>query len=205
MSDKRKQPEFWEAAFTDKREMWGWEPSKSAILTSKLFADNGVKDVLIPGIGYGRNASVFIENGMSVTGIEISQTAIDIADNHFNNLRIYHGSVTDMPYDQQKYSGIFCYALVHLLAYEERVKLVRDCYEQLTKGGYMVFTTVTKEAPIYGQGKYLGDDRYELFGGVNMYFYSEASIEEEFGSYGLFEVDEIEENYPFYVIKCRKP
>lgn len=44
-----------------------------------------VKNILIPGIGYGRNAQVFRENGMSVTGIEISQTAIDLAKKHFGD------------------------------------------------------------------------------------------------------------------------
>ena len=34
-----------------------------------------VKDILIPGVGYGRNAKVFIDNGINVTGIEISKTA----------------------------------------------------------------------------------------------------------------------------------
>lgn len=65
--------EFWEEAFKDKQEMWGLEPAKSTILTKDFFVENKVKTVLIPGIGYGRNAQIFSDNGMSVTGIEISQ------------------------------------------------------------------------------------------------------------------------------------
>lgn len=68
----------------------GFEPSQSTVLTSDFFVENNVKNVLIPGIGYGRNAQIFIENGMTVTGIEISQTAIDLAYKHFgNNLTIF--------------------------------------------------------------------------------------------------------------------
>jgi len=29
-----------------------------------------LKNILIPGIGYGRNARIFLEQGMAVTGIE---------------------------------------------------------------------------------------------------------------------------------------
>ena len=109
-------PEFWEKSFSEKQEMWGFEPAKSAILTKEFFLQQGVKTVLVPGFGYGRNAQVLKENGMQVTGIEISQTAIDMAVKHYGNeMTIYHGSVTDMPFDNKKYDGIFCYALIHLL------------------------------------------------------------------------------------------
>lgn len=204
MKDEHEKPEFWEAAFTDKREMWGWEPAKSAIIAKDLFVQKGVKDVLIPGIGYGRNAEVFIQSGMTVTGIEISKTAITIAEKHFNNLPIHHGSVTDMPFDDKKYDGIFCYGLIYLLDTNERAKLINDCYNQLSEGGQMVFTALSKEAKTYGQGKWLSEDRYELFGGVKMYFYDEASIQSEFGGAGLYAVEKVMENYPFYLVRCRK-
>lgn len=58
--------------------------------------------MLIPGIGYGRNAQIFRDNGMKVTGIEISGTAIEMAKKHYgSDMTIYHGSVTDMPFDDQ--------------------------------------------------------------------------------------------------------
>ncbi len=197
--------EFWEEAFKDKHEMWGWEPAKSAVLTKDLFIENGVKKVLIPGIGYGRNAQVFRDNGMDVTGIEISQTAIDIAQKHFgSDLTLHHGSVTDMPFDSNLYDGIFCYGLIYLLDTTEREKLIMDCYNQLTENGWMVFTAITKEAQTYGQGTNIGKDRFEMFGGVKIFFYDQETIAEEFGKSGLFEITEVQEDYPFYVIKCRK-
>jgi len=199
------QPEFWEKSFTEKQEMWGFEPAKSAVLTKDFFVAHGVKDVLVPGFGYGRNAEVLRENGMKVTGIEISQTAIEMARKHYGNeMTIYHGSVTEMPFDKEMYDGVFCYALIHLLDGSERKKLIQDCYAQLRVGGYMVFTVISKEAPTYGKGRYLSKDRYEMFGGVNMYFYDRESIQAEFGNAGLFEVSEVTENYPFYLIKCKK-
>lgn len=197
--------DFWEKAFKDKQEMWGLEPAKSAVLTIDFFVEHKVKNILIPGIGYGRNAQIFRDNGMPVTGIEISQTAIDLAQKHFgDNLTIYHGSVTEMPFDDNLYNGIFCYALIHLLDKEERVKLINDCYNQLTEKGCMVFTTITKEAQTYGQGTCISKDRFEMFGGVKMFFYDKETIHEEFGNAGLFEIAEVTENYPFYLIKCKK-
>ncbi|MFB5946597.1 class I SAM-dependent methyltransferase [Albibacterium profundi] len=197
--------EFWEEAFRDKQEMWGFEPAPSAILTKDLFVEKGIKSMLIPGIGYGRNAQIFRENDIEVTGIEISETAIELARKHYGtDMTIHHGSVSDMPFDNNRYDGIFCYALIHLLGREERTKLIADCYDQLTENGYMIFTAITKEAKTYGQGKQLSKDRFEMFGGVKMFFYDRESIQKEFGKYGLVEVKEVTENFPFFWIKCFK-
>jgi SAM-dependent methyltransferase len=197
--------EFWEDNFVEKQEMWGLEPSKSAVLAKDFFVENSIKDILIPGIGYGRNAQVFRENGITVTGIEISKTAIDLAAKHFGtDLKIYHGSVIDMPFDTNHYDGIFCYALIHLLDSDEREKLIRDCYNQLSENGYMIFIAITKEAQTYGKGKFVSKDRYEIFEGVKMFFYDKESVHAEFDKFGLFEIIALEESFPFFFITCRK-
>lgn len=185
--------------------MWGFETAKSTVLACDFFIQQKVKNVLIPGIGYGRNAQIFMDNGMTVTGIEISKTAIDLAHKHFgNDLHIHHGSVTEMPFDDMQYDGIYCYALIHLLNKKDREKLIRDCFNQLTENGFMIFTTVTKQAQIYGHGTCIDKDRFELFGGVKMFFYDRESIQEEFGKAGLFEIKDVMDIYPFYFIKCKK-
>lgn len=197
--------EFWEEAFKDKQEMWGLNPAKSSVLTKDFFVEQKVKSVLIPGIGYGRNAQIFRDNGMTVTGIEISETAIDLGLKHFGNeMKIYHGSVTEMPFDNNLYDGIYCYGLIYLLDKQERAKLIQDCYNQLSENGFMVFTAITKQAVTYGQGTELSKDRFEMFGGVKIFFYDNETISEEFTNTGLFEVTEVTENYPFYLIKCKK-
>lgn len=202
---KQNMKEFWEEAFKDKHEMWGLTPAKSTVLTKDFFVENGVKSVLIPGIGYGRNAQIFRENGMTVTGIEISQTAISLSQKHFGkDLKIYHGSVTEMPFDDILYDGIYCYGLIYLLNIEERKNLIQQCYNQLAANGCMVFTAITKEAPIYEQGTCISKDTFEMFGGVQIFFYDRVTIEEDFFENGLFEITEIIENYPFYLIKCKK-
>lgn len=204
-NNEDKKPEFWEQAFDEKQEMWGFEPAKSAVIAKDFFVQQATKSILVPGIGYARNAQLFVDNGMAVTGIEISKTAIEMARKHYGNtMKIYHGSVTDMPFDNNKYDGIFCYALIHLLAENERAKLIKDCYNQLSENGYMIFTAISKEAHTYGQGKFISNDRYEIFDGVQMFFYDEASIKAEFEAYGLIEIIPISESQPFFLIKCKK-
>ncbi|MEK3660513.1 class I SAM-dependent methyltransferase [Paenibacillus sp. FSL F4-0236] len=205
--------EFWESSFIEKQTMWGFEPTDSAIATKDFFLERNVKDILVPGIGYGRNAKVFIESGINVTGIEISQTAIDLARQNGIDISIFHGSVNDMPYDNNLYEGIFCHGLIHLLNHQEREKFIQDCYNQLKPGGYMIFTTVSKKAPMFGKGEPLDKDYFETKDGVKMFFYDSDTITQDFEPYGLVEFSEIDEphkdmiNKPsinFLMVKCKK-
>jgi len=206
--------EFWEESFKDKKEMWGYEPADSAITTIELFKDKGFNKVLIPGFGYGRNAKIFRDHGFEVTGIEISETAIDLAIKHYGeDFKIHHGSVTNMPFDQDLYDGIYCYALIHLLSETERKKLIIDCYNQLNPNGYMVFIAISKLDARYGRGVEISKDRFKTTHGVNLFFYDSDSARNEFGDYGLIKTEEISEptmnidNKPsqkFIQIICRK-
>lgn len=209
----RDMTEFWESSFIEKQTMWGFEPTDSAIATKDFFLEKNVKDILIPGIGYGRNAKVFIDNGINVTGIEISKTAIDLAKENGLDISILHGSVTDMPFDNKLYDGIFSHALIHLLDNSEREKFIQDCYDQLKPNGYLVFTTVSQKAPMFGKGKQLDKDYFEIMEGVKMYFYDDDSIKQDFEKYGLVEISEIDEPNKntknalpihFLIIKCKK-
>ena len=206
--------EFWESSFRDKQEMWGLEPADSAIAAVDLFRKNGLTKILIPGFGYGRNAQLFNDNGFDVTGIEISETAIDLAKkNYGDHLKIYHGSVSAMPFDNEIYDGIFCYALIHLLSVKDRAKLIEDCSDQLRPDGYMVFIAISKSDIQYGDGNEISKDTFETRHGVTLFFYDSDSIKKEFGKFGLIESKEINEpamnvdNKPsrkFWQITCKK-
>ena len=197
--------EFWEEAFREKEEMWGFEPAKSAVLTKDFFITKGIKNLLIAGIGYGRNAQIFKESGIEVTGIEISKTAIALARKNYGpEMIIHHGSVTQMPFDNIQYDGIFCHALIHLLGSNERAKLIADCFSQLSRNGYMVFSTISKEASSYKMGKQIEKDRFEMHSGIKLFFYDPETIQQDFVKYGLIEVVEVSEDFPFYIIKCSK-
>lgn len=206
--------EFWESSFIEKQTMWGFEPAESAVLAKDIFVENKVKNILLPGIGYGRNAKIFLNNGIRVTGIEISQTAIDLARTENKlDIPIYHGSVTDMPFDNILYDGIFSYALIHLLNKPERKQFIKNCYNQLNTNGYMIFSTISKASPMYGKGTKLSKDRFKTANGANLFFYDEESIKQEFGKYGFIRSEPIEEpikfaaNHPpmqFTIVICQK-
>lgn len=206
--------EFWENKFSEIQTMWGIEPSDSAIQTKDFFVKQKIDDILIPGVGYGRNAKVFIDNGIKVTGIEIAKTAIELSNKICRlNCKIYHGSVTQMPFDNHIFQGIYCYALIHLLNKTGRKHLIQNCYNQLIENGYMFFLAVSTKAHMYGDGRKLSENRYEIENGLNVYFYNMESATEEFKNYGLIDIKEFDEPIKhmeneqpikFLMITCQK-
>jgi 2-polyprenyl-3-methyl-5-hydroxy-6-metoxy-1,4-benzoquinol methylase len=203
--------EFWEEAFKKKLVMWGEQPTTAAIETCEQFKSLGFQKILIPGFGYGRNARPFLDSGFEVAGIEISKTAIQLAYQRLGNeIKVFHGSVGDMPFDQDIYDGVFCHALIHLLGSDERQQLLTNCNAQIKSGGLMVFTTITKHASTYGMGEKLGKDFFKTKDGVEVFFYDQESIKQEFGRFGLVEATVVEESVQgkpatkFWKIVCRK-
>ena len=206
--------DFWEEKFKSEEMMWGQIPSDSAILVKDFFCEHKITNILIPGIGYGRNAKIFYDSGIHITGIEISKSAIKMAHKKISmNIPIHLGSVTEMPFDSKKYEGVFCYSLIHLLNKTERKYFIRNCYKQLLPNGYMFFVVISKKANIFGKGKKLSKDRYEILKGLNVYFYDELTIGREFNDFGLISVEEIDEPIKYmenepplkcYLIKCQQ-
>ena len=198
--------DYWESKFKEEGTAWKFEPSDSAIMTKNLFVANNINKILIPGVGYGRNAKLFVENGFQVTGIEISKTAIKLAKENGLNFKIHHGSITSMPFDKDKYDGIFCYATLHLLNKNERRKFLNACFSQLKNNGIMAFTVVSCKSNMYGLGKKLSNDRFEISKGLNVFFYNSESLTKEFSDFGLVEYKEIDEPIKYMVgydpLKC---
>lgn len=189
--------EYWESRFNNEGEMWGFEPSDSSITAARIFRSERLKNILVPGFGYGRNAKYFLENNFNVTGIEISESAIRLARDKGLNCIIHHGSVTSMPYDEEQFDAVFCYAMIHLLNKYERRTFLKACYSQLNKNGMMIFVVSSTDMDIYRRGRYLSKNRYEISGGLKVFFYDSESVLKEFSAFGMTECRDIEEPVKF--------
>ena len=203
---------YWETVFDDGA-IWGFEPADSAYLVADCFLKYGIKKVLIPGIGYARNATPFLDKDIQVAGIEISKAAIAIAQENNFNTSIYYGSVLDMPIDNKRYDGIYCYSLLHLFNKHERLQILKSCYEQLSDNGYMFFVVVSTKSEMYGRGRMLSKDRFEISKGLKVFFYEGSSIINEFCDFGLIEFYEFNEpikhmkdepDLKCFIVKCKK-
>ena len=71
--------DYWNGRFIREGQIWGDMPSRSAEYALELFRREGIRRILVPGAGYGRNTRLFSSNGFEVVGIEISEEAFRIA------------------------------------------------------------------------------------------------------------------------------
>ncbi|MBR9923133.1 MAG: class I SAM-dependent methyltransferase [Bacteroidetes bacterium] len=187
-------PEFWETAYSSNERMWGEQPTDNARTVLALMEKHKVKSILIPGFGYGRNAKVFYEKGIDVTGIEISETAIERARKHFGKeVTIHQGAVVDMPFDENLYQSVYCYSLLHLLNKAERKKLIADCYNQLVARGIMVFVALSANDKRFGVGEEIEKNTFHAPYGLNLHFYDKASVTAAFSDYNIIDLKEIKE------------
>lgn len=189
--------DYWESKFKTEGTLWQFEPSDSALLALDIFQSHNINKILIPGVGYGRNAKIFLDHGFNVTGIEIAKSAIELAKSNGLHFKIHHGSVTSMPFDNELYDGIFCYAVIHLLNKPERKTFLQACYNQLNAGGLMIFTVISINSDMYGKGKRLSRDRFEIADGISVYFYNSETVAKEFTPFGMIECRDINEPIKF--------
>ncbi len=142
---ERKIMDYWNKRYFNEGKIWGELPSKSANLALNLFKKYNVKSILVPGAGYGRNSKLFSENNLKVVGIEISNIAYEIARKFDPKTHFIHGSVLDMPFDEEKYDAIYSFNILHLFMRKERFLFLNKCHAQLNDNGIVFFVVFSEE------------------------------------------------------------
>jgi 2-polyprenyl-3-methyl-5-hydroxy-6-metoxy-1,4-benzoquinol methylase len=172
---KKNMKEFWNKRFMEKQCIWGNEPSNIAILCEKLFKENNVKDILIMGVGYGRNGKYFIENGYNVDGIEISEEAINIGKQFAPKINFINGSVLDMSLNK-KYDAIFCYDIMQLFRKNERKMIAKNCIKHCKDNGIIMLSCLSINDVLFGKGNEIEENTFEIREGLTVHFSNEKEM-----------------------------
>jgi SAM-dependent methyltransferase len=185
--------EYWNKRFTDGRKIWGDSPSKTAEYALKLFKNKNLYNILVPGSGYGRNTKLFSDANYQVVGIEISKSAIDIAQQFNPKTQVFQGSVLDMPFNNEKYDGIYCHNVLHLFLQKERIVFLKKCYKQLKNGGFAFFSVFSDNEGSFGKGKKIEENTFESKPWRPAHYFTEIDLIDHFKEYSVIETGEIEE------------
>jgi SAM-dependent methyltransferase len=172
--------EYWNNRFLKEEKIWGAIPSKTAFIALELFQEYEIKSILIPGAGYGRNARLFTENSFKLTGIEISDKAIEIAQQFDPKLRMLKGDVVNMPFNDEFYDAIYCFNVLHLFNYEMRILFLKKCATHLNMGGLMFFVVFSEKEPSYGKGKLTECNTFESKPGRPVHYFTEDDLFDHF-------------------------
>ena len=178
--------DYWNGRFIREGQIWGDMPSRSAEYALELFQRNGVRRMLVPGAGYGRNTRLFSSNGFEVVGIEISEEAFRIAKKFDEKAKFYNRSVFDMPHDGE-YDALYCFNLLHLFLESERALLLSRCREKLREGGFAFFVVFSELEKSFGKGRRLEHNTFESKPGRAAHYFTEGDLLEHFRDFSLIE------------------
>jgi 2-polyprenyl-3-methyl-5-hydroxy-6-metoxy-1,4-benzoquinol methylase len=166
---------YWNQRFIKERHIWGTEPSNVAVKCKTIFDENDVRDILVMGIGYGRNGRYFVENNFNVDGIEYSEEAINIGKMYCPKINFINGSVLTAKLNK-KYDAIFCYSILHLFQANDRKILIENCIRHCNENGIIIISCCSTKDKAFGIGKKIEENTYEIKPGKIMHFFTEDEI-----------------------------
>jgi 2-polyprenyl-3-methyl-5-hydroxy-6-metoxy-1,4-benzoquinol methylase len=189
--------EYWNVRFKNEGEVWGKEQSLSAKLAAEVFKRYSVKTILAPGCGYGRNCLYFAKLGFSVTGIDVSTTAIEIAKKNAeecnSNIKYIIGDVLQVLPTDKKYEGIFAHNLLHLFLESDRMKLINGLKGSLKKSGILVVNVFSVNDPSFGEGVQVEENTFFESDGHCSHYFTKDELLCYFNDLTSITVREIEE------------
>ncbi len=194
MFSKNEMQDYWDSRFLREGYIWSEKPSESAKYANRLFNKYDIIDLLILGIGYGRNSLPFLESGYNVSGIEISEAAIELLKKTdlSNKIKIFNGSILDMPFEDIKYDAIFSFNVFHLFNRKARQTVIDKCKSQLKPNGLIFFTVISELESGYGDGIKIEENTFEKKG-KPVHFFTDEDLKQHFSKFEIIESDLIDE------------
>ena len=122
-----------------------------------------------PGPGY---LSIELANSAKykVTGLEISKTFIEIAQNNAKkanvNVGFHHGNASDMPFEDKTFDFIICVAAFK--NFSQPVEAIREMYRVLKPNGRACIVDLRRDVPLEEINKHVQNDLH--MSGFNAYF-----------------------------------
>lgn len=179
--------EYWDKRFLAEGKIWGELPSRTAIHALEIFQSNGVRNVLVPGSGYGRNTKLFSTSGLDVTGIEVSEIACEVAREFDPLSHHFNASVLDMSFLEDTYDAVYGFNILHLFRKDDRKLFISSCLEKLNPNGVMFFTVFSEKEDSYGKGGEVEKDTYESKPGRPTHYFTENDLREHFKNMTIIE------------------
>jgi SAM-dependent methyltransferase len=178
---------YWSNRYRIENKIWGDVPSNTAHLALKIFRKSKVKNILVPGSGYGRHTKLFSSSGFNVTGVEISPEACSIAKKNDPDTKLFEGSVLDISFKRATFDAIYCFNLLHLFREKEREEFIDKCHRELKTNGICFFVVFSEEEESYGKGNEVEKGTFESKPGRPVHYFSNNDLRNHFRKFELIE------------------
>jgi len=164
--------DYWDARFRSEGWIWGDAPSRTAEQALELFSRHGVRSVLVPGAGYGRNTRLFSAEEMDVTGVEVSGVACEMAQEFDPASQFYQASALDLSFLGGTYDAVYGFNILHLFLHDDRLTFLRQCRERVRPGGLLYFTVFSEREASFGKGAEVEPGTFESKPGRPVHYFT---------------------------------
>ena len=211
---KTEQIAHWDEVFAQNPAFFGEEPSNLAQISLDLFRKEGTRSVLELGCGQGRDTFLFARNGLEVTALDYSETAVSVVKEKIKTAdlayRVHtqtHNVKEPLPFSDNSFDACFSHMLLCMeLSTAEISFILRETHRILKPRGLAVYSVRSKFDKHYQTGTHLSEDMYEI-GGFVVHFFTEEKIKKLARGYDILEIGRLEEGSlprDLFVVTLRK-
>lgn len=188
--------DLWEQIYRKETKTYKWKPSDSVVSFRPILKDISAHKVLDLGCGTGRNAIYLGKEGFIVVGIDISKTALQVAEQKIENedlqnVILVYGDIASLPFPSQHFDAIISINVIHHNKISDIEKMVNEIYRVLRHDGKGLVTVVSDMDYKFGKGRRLEENTYELSEeahrekGMIHHFFNELETRAFFGKFAI--------------------
>ena len=159
------QSKHWEINFSNKPEMFGLEPSISAIKALEIFKEKKINNLVELGAGLGRDSIFFAKNNINTKALDYSSSGIKIINHKIRKKLPFEDNTIEACYSHM----LYCMALT----INDLEKLNNEIQRILKPGGINIYTVRHTNDGDFKNGIHIGEDLYENDGFIVHYFSKE--------------------------------
>lgn len=126
-----------------------------------------IKSVLDLGCGTGRHCVYLAKNGFSVVGVDVSKSALRMANKwirkeRLTNVAFMQGTMTNIPIDKNYFDAVISVSVIHHAVKKDIVDTITEVYRILRKNGLFLTNLASVKDPRYGEGEKVENNTFRI-------------------------------------------
>ena len=195
MKDQR---DAWDSFYSENRRPWRGVSDIGHV----PFPSGG--KVLEVGCGNGKTVLALTKKGFRVTGVDFSQSAIDMCRETIPSAGDFVcASVTDLPFEDSSYDGAVAFHVIEHLTGDETVAAAKELYRVLKPGSHLLIRCFAKGDMRSGKGETVNDSTVVRGNGIIYHYFEEGELISRFDIFDHLHLTVKEERTRFGSVRRR--
>jgi len=123
--------------------------------------------VLDLGCGTGRHCVYLAKNGFDVVGVDVSESALRMANEwvqkeRLTNVSFIRATMTNLPFSDSRLDAVISVSVIHHAIKKNIVKTIDEVYRALKKKGVFLTNLISVKDPRYGTGQMVENNTFRI-------------------------------------------